>query len=117
VSHSSLYPNKYYAENILSFYVQKNRINLSTENIYKAFVKVNIYYDSMQYTSIVESPSITLQAIIANVGGYFGLCMGLSLLSLIEIIDLIIRMIMSVFINFKNKKNQIIVVQEKKMSI
>jgi hypothetical protein len=116
VSHSSLYPNKYYAENILSFYVQKNRLNLSTENIYKAFVKVNIYYDSMQYTSIVESPSITLQAIIANVGGYFGLCMGLSLLSLIEIIDLIIRIIVSIFLKFKNKKNQIIVVQEK-MSI
>ena len=116
VSHRSLYPNKYYAENILSFFAKERGLNLSAENIYNAFVKLNIYYDSMQYTSYVESPSVTLQSLIANVGGYFGLCMGLSLLSLVEIFELLIRIVMSIIINYKNKNKITRVEDVKKIS-
>jgi hypothetical protein len=108
----SLYPNKYYAENILSLYAEKKGLNLSSENIYKAFVKVNIYYESMQYTSMVESPSFTGQSLLANVGGYFGLCLGLSLLSLVEIIELIFKIIITLVINFKKKNSAIEPIQK-----
>jgi uncharacterized membrane protein len=66
----------------------------------------------MQYTSMVESPSFTGQSLLANVGGYFGLCLGLSLLSLVEIIELIFKIIITLVINFKKKNSAIEPIQK-----
>ena len=110
ISHSTLYPNKYYAENILSFYAKRRGINISMESIYSAFAKINIYYDSMQYTRTIESASTALQQLVANIGGYFGLCMGLSLLSLVEVFELFVRFVL-LLKNYNSKRNKIIMVQ------
>ena len=55
-------------------------------------VKLNVYYKNIYYTSIVESPSITLVSLVSNLGGNLGLFLGLSVLSLLEIFELIISL-------------------------
>jgi hypothetical protein len=55
------------------------------------FVELNLYYDSLTYTTSTDSPSMDIVAFLANVGGTLGLFLGISLLSVCELIHVIIE--------------------------
>jgi hypothetical protein len=44
-----------------------------------AFLKVTINYDNLHYTIYEYKPAKTLDAIVGEIGGEFGLCGGISL--------------------------------------
>jgi hypothetical protein len=56
----------------------------------------------MSFTEITEKPSFPFVDLISNVGGTFGLFLGIILLSFLEVVEIIYEML---FINFKNKEN------------
>jgi hypothetical protein len=85
---SALYPNKFYAETILSKYLNEKGLNLSNSNIYKSFAKINLNYEAMQYKITEHKISIKLEDLLSNFGGTLSLFLGISFISFIEILNL-----------------------------
>lgn len=54
---------------------------------------VNVFYDKMLYTSISETPSMTVDTLIATFGGNLGLFLGVTVLSLVETFEIIFNII------------------------
>ena len=87
-TYSALYPNKFYAETVLDKYVKEKGLNLSHNNIYKSFAKININYETMQYKITEHKISIKLEDLLSNFGGTLSLFLGISFISFIEILNL-----------------------------
>lgn len=66
---------------------------------------LNVFYDTMSYSIIQESPSLTSDTLIANIGGNLGLFTGASMLSVIELVELILAVIFIVYTYKKAKKS------------
>jgi len=80
---------KYYSnEKIKSKYPNRN---LTHEDLKGGFIRIHIYYDSLDYTSITESVKFSGSDLISNIGGTLGLFIGISVLSFVEIIEIIIE--------------------------
>jgi hypothetical protein len=60
-----------------------------------------VFYDRLSFNEITEKPSFTFVDLISNVGGTFGLFIGISLLSFLEIVEIIYELLS---IYFKNKE-------------
>jgi hypothetical protein len=90
-----------FAENYLNHEVIKSKFVDRTptfNDIKNGLVSLKIYYDTLSYTEIQESPSITEISLVSNIGGTLGLFLGISLLSFIEIFEILFEII---FIMFK----------------
>lgn len=67
---------------------------------------ININFEDMFYTYVYQSPSITVEQLIAFIGGNFGLFIGISLLSLVEVIEIIFNLIFFLIKRAKLRKNE-----------
>ena len=85
---SVTYPNEYY-KSLLMTTSRVKASNISSSDLDKSFLKVNIFYESMSYTQTTENAALTFMTFLSNVGGIFGLFIGVSILSCIELIELI----------------------------
>ena len=65
--------------------------SITTETAARSMVKINIFYDSMAYNLVTESPKMNLVSLLASIGGNLGLFLGVSAFSLCEIVELVIR--------------------------
>lgn len=54
-------------------------------------IEVNLNYENAKYEILTEIPKLSLNDLIANIGGTFGLFLGISLLSFVEILDLLVK--------------------------
>ena len=82
-----------YMEN--SFIKSKfNETSPTYEDIKMSIVNLNIYYDRLSFTEVTEKPSFTFVDLISNVGGTFGLFIGISLLSVLEIVEIIFELLL-----------------------
>ena len=70
---------------------------------------LNIYYDSLSYTTIDETPKTEWIDLISNTGGTLGLFLGISVLSLGEIFEIIFLVLVSV-----SRQNKVIQMTEVK---
>lgn len=68
-----------------------NRSNITYDELKRNLVSVFVYYDDLIYKSYTESAKMNIADLISNIGGTFGLFLGLSFLSFIEIVDVIIH--------------------------
>ncbi|XP_052255270.1 amiloride-sensitive sodium channel subunit alpha-like isoform X2 [Dreissena polymorpha] len=64
----------------------------NTQVLNNNFLKLNIYYEDLNYNNITESPQIETQQFLSDVGGAIGLWIGLSILSLCELIQLFVEL-------------------------
>ena len=78
--------------------------HMDNETVISSKLKVNIFYESLEYVLTTELPSYGISLLISNIGGLMSLFMGLSLLSLFEII---ISFFEVAHIIFETKKNKI----------
>lgn len=70
---------------------------IAYEKVKQSVLAVNVFYKSDFYTRIKEKPSIEPEVFISNIGGAFGLFLGISLLSLIEIFEILFEAIYILF--------------------
>jgi len=77
--------------NLLSDYV---KANLTIATAKDSFTFTLVYYESMSYTLVTESPTMDVVSLLANLGGTLGLFLGVSLLHVCEIVDVIIEVIL-----------------------
>jgi hypothetical protein len=56
------------------------------------FVQLHLFYDSLVFTSSVDSPSMDIVAFLGNIGGTIGLFLGISVLSVCELIHVLFEL-------------------------
>ena len=67
-------------------------------NLLANVVKVSIYYDtSMPFIEIQEEAKITSGSLLASIGGYFHLFLGMSILSFVELFDIFLANLLLCF--------------------
>jgi hypothetical protein len=71
--------------------------SVTDEQIANSIVVFDVYYNNLEYTEILEVPFYSIIDLISNIGGTFGLFLGISILSFIEIVELIFNIIMTHF--------------------
>jgi hypothetical protein len=102
-SYKSLYPNEFYSS-ILYDKLKFNGINVSRDNIDKAFSKVNIFYKNMEYNLITQKIQTSFEDLWSNIGGTLGLYVGISILSVVEVVELGFNLILAIIDFMKSKK-------------
>ena len=78
--------------NFLSKYDNKT---LDTPIILNRLARVNIFYDSLSYTQITESVSMNLVSLLAAIGGFMGMFLGMSLMTLVELLEIFLRIVLN----------------------
>ena len=68
------------------------------ENVSKSFVSISVYYQDLEYVLITQKPKMQIFDLVSNIGGLFGLFLGMGLLSFIELFEILIE---NIFIIFK----------------
>jgi hypothetical protein len=101
-TYRALYPTTFYKK-ILSNTKLMKANNVSYVDLDKALAKVNIYYKSMEYTSVTQVASTTIEQFFSDIGGTLGLYIGISILSLVEIVELGFNLIVALIGIKKNK--------------
>jgi hypothetical protein len=98
------YPSKVFADyiskksGIMSRYGNRTP---SYDELKGSLVKLNINFQSLQYTLVEESQKTTWLDLISNIGGTLGLFTGFSFLSLVEVLEIIFEMLRFVKNPFK----------------
>ena len=69
-------------------------------DLQQTILMVNVFYDNMNYNLIEEHSEISIETLLAFIGGNLGLFLGISVLSLIEILEIIFYIIY--FLTIKN---------------
>ncbi|CAI5442925.1 unnamed protein product [Caenorhabditis angaria] len=64
--------------------------NFCLENYRTNAAMVQIFYEELNYETMMESPAYTLTSVLADLGGLTGLWIGASVVSLLEIVSLIV---------------------------
>ena len=59
-----------------------------------SIVSLNVFYDSLSYEYLEESPQMDIVALLANIGGNLGLFLGVSLLSVCELVEIIAEILL-----------------------
>ena len=63
-----------------------------------------MFFSSLTYENIVESPAMTFGQLMSNLGGLLGLYLGVSFVAFFEVIELLVRLIITPFQpSFQNK--------------
>jgi len=61
----------------------------------ESFVRLNIYYESLSYTHLSESPKIDYFSLMGFIGGILGLFLGVNVISICELIEVFIEIYLS----------------------
>ena len=94
----SEFPSRSYSHKLIRNRSDSFKRLFKTDNITYDMVKKSVasfyfYFDELVITEIEQSPSIEFVDLISNIGGIFGLFVGLSVLSFVEIIELSISLV------------------------
>ena len=66
------------------------------DNVSKRFFSIYVYYENLQYTLIEQDPSTELFNLISDVGGIFGLFLGMGLMSFFELFEILFEAFYSI---------------------
>jgi len=67
--------------------------NYTFEEYKNSHAMLNIFFDNVEYTEIVESPKTSFTDLIANLGGALGIFLGFSIFSLVELLEIVVRVV------------------------
>ena len=92
---SAFYPSEHYVSVLANkSYLTKFNTSGSIANLQNSvrnyLVKVTVNYNQLEYTYIQEQPSKEIFALVGEIGGNFGLFIGISILSVTEVLELLI---------------------------
>ena len=66
-----------------------NRTNLSKDFIYSNFLQLKVYFKSLSYQKVMETPAMMPCTLTAGIGGSLGLFIGASFFSILELLTFI----------------------------
>ena len=65
--------------------------SIDTETARQSIVKLNVYYDTLSYTTSEDFPQWDIISLIASIGGNLGLFLGVCMFSLVEIVTTLLE--------------------------
>jgi hypothetical protein len=83
------YPSVYY-QDLLQSHPKIKQSGIAKDNINKAMIRLNVFYESLEFYAVVEEPALSSETFYSYIGGTLGLYLGISILSMIEILELLI---------------------------
>ena len=81
------------AKNRTNFLSTYDNQTLSDQAIRSGLTKVNLYYDELSYIEITEAPAMNQVALMAAIGGFMGMFLGMSFMTLVELVDIVFRIV------------------------
>ena len=66
-------------------------------------IRLQVYLEDPSYEYIHESPAYSLEALISNIGGVMGICLGLSALTLVEMFEYLVELVTNGWRNCRNR--------------
>ena len=87
------FPSLQYRNYLIKNHEKINSSGISYENIRRAVLKINVFYESMTYNIIKETKALTKLTLFANIGGTLSLTLGISISSIIELAELLVNLI------------------------
>ncbi|CAF1029306.1 unnamed protein product [Brachionus calyciflorus] len=73
--------------------MMSKKLNLSNRKISEDIAQVNVYYESLDHTEIVEFATMDFVDLLSSIGGIAGLFLGISVLSLVEILEIVLEIL------------------------
>ena len=70
------------------------------------FMKISIFYESKTVKEVIETPLMSLGALLSNLGGAIGFYLGISVIALFEVVELIARYVKKGLCLFCPKKSK-----------
>ena len=89
-----------------SFDAVRNHSDFSDANLKHNLVKLSVFYESLSYKRVDESPALTVISLVANIGGYMSLFLGMSLLSFVTLFELAAQIVFAVFAVLLRKRKR-----------
>ncbi len=97
---SLIYPNLEYYNLLrndsmaLQHLSSKFDINITSHDVLREYYySINIYYSSLKYTYISETPQTTVYDLLSSLGGSLGMFLGFSVFSLLEVFEILFELI------------------------
>ena len=69
-------------------------------------IRLQVYLEDLSYEYIHESPAYSVEALVSNIGGVMGLCLGLSALTLVEFVEYLLELMVNGWRNCRNRKER-----------
>jgi len=82
-----------YASKFIPYIEAKLNIRINSTELKKNILDIDIFFDSLKYTKISQTPKTTLSALVSNLGGSTGLFLDLSFMSACRTIGFILGII------------------------
>ncbi|XP_078610802.1 epithelial sodium channel subunit gamma-like [Branchiostoma floridae x Branchiostoma japonicum] len=76
----------------------------NTDSFKRNLLKLNIYYEALNYEQISESPGYEEESLLGDLGGQLGLWVGMSLLSAMEVVEIFADLFAIIFKKFSFKE-------------
>ncbi|KAK6172390.1 hypothetical protein SNE40_016050 [Patella caerulea] len=86
-----------FASSFIIDYMVATNMMQDKEYIRNNVIDLRIFYDTLTVTKTEQIPELTIQAIVADLGGHMGLFLGASLLSLTELVEFIALLVVEFF--------------------
>lgn len=109
--HTTSYPSSTYLQLLLQQSSLISKYSSSTKSspnfssyVSSSIAKINVFYSDISYDALIESPSITWDVLLGNIGGSLGLFLGMSFLTVIELFEITLEIIRTLYIHRKQKK-------------
>jgi hypothetical protein len=64
--------------------------NITAQFLRENFVRLDIFFRELNIEDVIQQQAYTTTALLSDLGGTMGLCIGASLLSLFELLDLLV---------------------------
>ncbi|XP_071795166.1 uncharacterized protein [Asterias amurensis] len=94
---SSRWPSERYEEHLYSRVSQTNanaaRLLQNAEQTKKNVLRLRIYFEELNYQSIIQSPKYSIEGLLGALGGLFGLYVGFSVITMAEAAVFIAKLI------------------------
>ena len=107
------YPSIPYSKLLYSYVKDVKGINLSYNDISRAFTKINIYYHDMKYTTTTQVAKMDFPDLFSSFGGNLGLFLGMSFLTFVEIVEIVFNFFLILVNYVTSRRKKSLVAQEK----
>ena len=77
--------------------------SLSYDDFRTRYIVINVYYSSLTYTQMIETPAMSFAGLLASIGGSMGLIVGMSCFTIVEIVELVCLLVYAVSKSDSNK--------------
>ncbi|XP_022106909.1 degenerin deg-1-like [Acanthaster planci] len=94
---SSRWPSERYEEHLYSRISATNekaaRLMQEVEQTRKNLVRLRVYFEELNYQSIIQTPKYSVETLLGSLGGLFGLFIGFSVITIFEVVLFLLKLL------------------------